>query len=124
MILMLQIQKDKCYLSFTTRKICVSKTWCKKERKVAYNAGGNETKIDLVCMGKEHWRYLNDVKVISGDLQHELVVANVDRKKLSSRVTRNKVLRRRLWKLIGNLVRNIFKHRVQSLEDIEAPDQR
>ena len=60
-----------------------------------YNAGENKTKIDFLVMGKNHSKYLKNVIVIP-ELQHGLIVADVDRKKLSGHVTRNKVLQRRL----------------------------
>ena len=63
-----------------------------RKRKVTYSAGGSKIEIDFVLIGKNHQKYLKDVKVIPGKLHHELVVADVDRKKLSGCVTRNKVL--------------------------------
>ena len=41
-----------------------------EKRKVTYSAVGNESKIDFVLLGKVNRKYLRDVKVISGELQH------------------------------------------------------
>ena len=65
----------------------------KKDRRVTYNAGRNKTEIDFVLVGKDRRKYLKNVEVILAELQYGLAVA-VDRRKLSSLVTRNKVLQR------------------------------
>ena len=115
--------EGRMLLEFCDEKdLCVANTWFKKKRKVTYSAGGNETEIDFVLVGKDCRKYLKDVKVIPGELQHGLVVADIDKRKLTGHVKRNKVLRRRLWKLKNIEVRNIFKHRVQDSVDMEAPD--
>ena len=57
---------------------------------MTYSVGGNE--IDCCADRKRSLKYWKDVKLIPGELQHGLVVADVDRKKLSGRVMRNKVL--------------------------------
>ena len=66
--------------------------------KVTFSAGGTKTEIDCVLVGKDHRKYLKNVKVIPGELQHGLVMADVDRNKLKliGHVTRNEVLRRKL----------------------------
>ena len=45
---------------------------------MTYSLGGNDTKIDFVLVGKEKRKYLRDVKVIPGELQHRLVVVDVE----------------------------------------------
>ena len=43
----------------------MANTWLKKEqRKIIYNMGGNETKIDFVLVGKNNRKYIKDVEVI------------------------------------------------------------
>ena len=51
-----------------------------EKRKVAYSAGGNETEIDFVLVGKGNRQYLRDVKVIPGELQHRLMVTDLVKK--------------------------------------------
>ena len=60
--------------------MCVANTWYKKrdERKVTYSSGGNDTEIDFVLVGKEKGKNLRDVKVIPGELQHRLVMVDVE----------------------------------------------
>ena len=62
------------------KELCVPNTWYKKKdkRKVTYSSGGNDTEIDFVLVGKKKRKYLCDVKVISGELQHRLVVVDVE----------------------------------------------
>ena len=45
-----------------------------EKRKVTYSAGGNESEIDFVLVGKGNRKYLRDMKVNPGELQHRLVV--------------------------------------------------
>ena len=54
----------------------------KKKKKVTYSSGGNKTEIDFVLMQKESRKFLKDVKVISLELQHRLVVVDVKKKNL------------------------------------------
>ena len=63
-------------------ELCVANTWFRKgeKRKVTYSAGGNELEIDFVLVGKGNRRYLRDVKVIPGELQHRLVVVDLVKK--------------------------------------------
>ena len=65
-------------------------TWFIKKKKVTYSAAGNETEIVLVLVGNDRRQYPKDMRVIPGKLQPGLVVADVDRKKLNGRVTKNK----------------------------------
>ena len=37
---------------------------------MTYGSGGNDTEITFVLVGKEKRKYLRDVKVIPGELQH------------------------------------------------------
>jgi len=39
----------------------------KKKKKITFNAGGNETEIDFVLVGKNNRKYVRDVKVIPGN---------------------------------------------------------
>ena len=45
---------------------------------MTYSSGGNDTEIDFVLVGKEKRKYLRDVKVIPGELQHRIVVVDVE----------------------------------------------
>ena len=77
--------EGRMLLDFCVQKeLCVANTWYKNrdERKVTYSSGGNDTAINFVLVGKEKRMYLRDVKVIPGELQHRLVVVDVEERKL------------------------------------------
>ena len=84
----------------------MANTWLKKEdnRKVTYSAGGNGTEIAFVLVGKENRKYLRDVKVILGELQHRLVVTDLVKKKVKTAVRKEEIERRKpkVWKLKEN----------------------
>ena len=63
---------------------------------MTYSAGGNESEIDFVLVGKGNRKYLRDVKVIPGELQHRLVVVDLVKKKV---VRKEAFERRKVWKL-------------------------
>ena len=51
---------------------------------VTYSAGGCETEIDFVLVGEKYTKYVRDVKVIPWQLQHRLVVVDLDKKVLKN----------------------------------------
>ena len=61
---------------------------------MTYSAGGNQSEIDFVLVGKGNRKYLRDVKVIPGELQHRLVVVDLVKKKVK-KVVRKKAFKRR-----------------------------
>ena len=97
---------------YDQKELCVANTWCKEKdkRKVTYSSGGNDTVIDFVQVGKEKRKYLRDVKVIPGKLQHKLVVLDVEEQKLKKSV---KTSRRVRWK---------FEERVVELVETDSTD--
>ena len=42
--------------------------------------GENETEIDFVLIKKEHRRHIQNVKAITGEFQHALVIADIDKR--------------------------------------------
>ena len=71
----------------------------KEKKKVTFNSNGNETEIDFVLVGKENRKYLQNVKVIPGELQHHLVVVDVNKKQLKKPISKKTVMNRKIWKL-------------------------
>ena len=69
------------------------------EEKVTYSTGGNGTEIDFVLVGKGNRKYLRDVKVIPGELQHRLVVTDLVKKKVKKVVRKEVIERRKVWKV-------------------------
>ena len=57
---------------------------------MTYSSGGNDTEIDFVLVGKEKRKYLRDVKVIPGELQHRLVVVDMEEQKLKKSMKKSK----------------------------------
>ena len=77
-----------------------------------FRAGENETEIDFVLVGKGNRKFLRDVKVIPGGLQHRLVVTDLVKKK----VVRKKAIEiRKVWKLKEDDTRARFEGRVGKL---------
>ena len=91
--------EGKMFLEFCDEKeLCVANTWLRKreKRKVTYSTGRNGTEMDFVLVRKEKRKYLRDVNVISGELQHRLVVTDLVKKKV---VSKKAIKRRKVWKL-------------------------
>ena len=88
---------------------------------MTYSSGGNDTEIDFVLVGKEKRKHLRDVKVIPGELQHRLVVVDVEEQKLKKSVKKNKRVRRRVWKLKEKEIKEKFE-RIRKLVDIASKD--
>ena len=61
-------------------------------------SGGNRTESDFVLVERNDTNYLKNVKAMPGYLQHALVVADINKRKLKSNRTINKVVRRRVCK--------------------------
>ena len=97
--------EGKMLLEFCDEKeLCVANTWFRKgeKRKVTYSADENESEIDFVLVGKGNRKYLRDVKVIQGELQHRLVVMDLVKKKVKKvkKVVRKEAIeKRKVWKL-------------------------
>ena len=72
--------EGKMLLQYSDAKeLCVANAWLRKgeKRKVTYSAGGSESEIDFVLVVNGNRKYLRDMKVIPGDLQHRLVVMDL-----------------------------------------------
>ena len=94
----------------------------KKElRKIRYSMGGNETEIDFVLVGKNNKLYLKDMKAIPWKLQHQLMVTDIDKRKLK-KVVKNEQTFRRVWELKENNMKTKFQERVKELVDVDAPN--
>jgi len=61
----------------------VANTWYRKQekKKVTFKAGGNETEIDFVLVGKKERKFLRNMKAISWELLHRLIIADMDKRK-------------------------------------------
>ena len=74
--------EGKALLEFhDKKKLCVANTWFGKgKRKTTYSTCGNKTEIDFVLVRKSNKKYLEDVKVISWELQCRFVETDADKK--------------------------------------------
>ena len=71
-----------------------------------------------MLVGQGERKLLRDVKVIPGELQHRLVVADLVKKV----VRKEAFKRRKVWKLREDDTRARFKGRVRELVSVDAPD--
>ena len=63
---------------------------------------------------------MRDVKVISWELQHQLLVADVDKRKLNKVVKKKSRVKRMVWKLKEREMQEKFERRVEELVDVET----
>ena len=75
----------------------------------------------MVLVRKNNKKYLKNVKAIPWELQHRLVVADIEKKKLK-KIVKNEQTFRRIWKLKENNVKTKFQERVRKLVDVDAPN--
>ena len=78
--------------------------------------------MDFVLVGKGNRKYLRDVKVIPGELQHRLVVTDLVKKKVKKVVRKEAIERRKVWKLKEDDTRAKFEGRVRELVSADSPD--
>ena len=63
---------------------------------------------------------MKDVKIIPRELQHRLLVADVDKRKLNKTVKKESRLKRIIWKLKERKMQEKFDTRVEELIDVET----
>ena len=100
--------KGRRLLEFCDEKeLCVANTWfCKaNKRKITYSAGGCETEIDFVLVVEKYRKYVRGMKMIPWELQHGLVVVDLNKKVLKKIVRKQRIIRRKIWKLNENRTR-------------------
>ena len=66
------------------KHLCIANTWFENSDKkmITYGSGCNESEIDLCIMAKGDCKFFFYVKVITGELQHNPVIALVDMMKI------------------------------------------
>jgi len=115
--------EGKRLLEFCEEKeLCVMNTWYRKneKRKVTFSSGGNQSEIDFVLIGKENRKYVRDVKSIPGELQHRLVVADMDKKKVRKVIRKERTVKRKVWMLKDDNMREKFEEKSEELVDVNA----
>ena len=89
---------------------------------MTYSAGENETEIDFILARKGNRKYLRDVKVTPGELQHRLVITDLVKKKVKKVARKKAIERRKVWKLKEDDTRARFEGRVGELVSADAAD--
>ena len=102
----------------------MSNTWFKGEerRKVTFRMSKNETGIDFVLIKKEHRWFIQNVKTITGEFQHALVIADTDKRKIRKVVRKTCADRRKITLLKDVKIRNQFEEKVTELVDVGVPN--
>ena len=105
-------------LEFCDEKhLCIANT-CSRfadKKKITYGSGCNESEIDICIIGKVDRWFLKNVKVISRELQHSLMVADVDKKQIKETDWKPEDEKRNVTKLRDELCRQLFKCRVKEI---------
>ena len=81
----------------------------KKEQRKMYSMDENETEFDIVLVGKNNRKYLNNTKAIPWKLQHRVVETDLDKRKLKKVMKNKQTIRRKVWKLKENNMKARFK---------------
>ena len=108
MILRKKMQKEEDCWSFLMKESCAWQILGLKRQtkgKSLNSAGGCETEIDFVLVGKKYRKYIRDVKVIPWELQPRLVVVDIDKKVLKKVGRKERIIRRKIWKSNENRTR-------------------
>ena len=100
-------------LEFCVEKdLCVGNSWFKKKdsRKVTFNGGCSGTEIHFVLIKKRQRKFLMDVRVIGGELQHKLLKVVLDRRWLKN--ARSSCAKKeyctKVWKLLNENIKTKF----------------
>ena len=108
-------QEGRMLLEFCeARNICITNTWFGKADKT-YGSGYNKSKIDFFIMGKVDCKFLKNVRVITGELQHNLVAVDVDKKQKKKTEWKLDGQKRNVAELRDEPCRQFFKCRVKEI---------
>ena len=64
------------------KHLCIANKWFRKadKKKIMYGSGCNKSEIDFCIIGKVDRKFLENIKVITWELQHSQVVVDIDKK--------------------------------------------
>ena len=104
------------------KELCVSNTWFKREEKMkaTFRMGENVTEIDFLLIKKEHRQFIKKVKAISGEFQHALVIADIDKRKIMKVVRKTCAEKRKITLLKDVKIRKQFEENVTDLVNVGA----
>ena len=108
------------------RELCVANTWFKKtdKRKITFKSGNNEFEIDFILVNKENRKFVKDIKVIPCELQHRLLLADVDKRKRNKVIKKESRIKHMVWKLKEREMQEKFERKVEELVDVETTNLR
>ena len=75
-----------------------------------------------MLVGEKYRKYIRDVKVVSWELQHRLVIVDLDKKVSKKVVRKQRVTKKMIQKLNENQTRVRFEKKVNELISTDAPD--
>ena len=75
-----------------------------------------------MLVGEKYRKCVRDLKAITWELQCRLVVLDLDKTFLKKIVRKQRIIRRKIWKLNENRTRIRFEKRVKELLSTDAPD--
>ena len=112
--------EGRLLLEFCVKKdLCVGNSWFKKKdsRKVTFNGGCSGTEIDFVLMKKRQRKFLMNVRVIGGELQHKLLKVVLDRRWLKNDRSScaKKEYHTKVWKLLNEDIKTKFSEKMEVL---------
>ena len=67
---------------YDAKHICIANTWIRKadKKNITNGTGCSDSVIDFCTIGKEYCNFLKNVNVITGELQHSLLVVDESKK--------------------------------------------
>ena len=92
-----------------------------EKRKVTFRMGENEAEIDFVLIKKEHRRFFRSVEAIFGQVQHAVVMAGIDKRKIRKVERKTCSERRKITLLKDVKIRKRNNEKVTKLVDVGAP---
>ena len=77
------VEGRRIFEFYDKKELCVANIRFEKmeRKKTTYIMSGKETEIHFVLVGKNNRKHLKDVKAISWELHHRLVVTDIEKKK-------------------------------------------
>ena len=92
------------------KHLCIVNTWLRKADKKS-----DKSEIDFCIMGKVDRKLLKNVKVITGELQHSLVIGDIDKKQTNKTQRKPESQKRNVATLRDETYRQLFECRVNDI---------
>ena len=98
-----EMQKEDCW-SAVMKESCGWQTlgFIRQTKGKSLSVDGCETEIDFVLVRDKYRKYIRNVQVIPWELQHKIMVIDLDKKILNKVVRKQWIVRRKIWKLNEN----------------------